>query len=77
MEDLSLILFDHPFDTSISRNRDLFLYRGLPDCTFSLVTSLQRVCKHKKKELELDILDNFAKTPSWLVPPSADPSGEK
>lgn len=61
MEELSKILFDHPFDAAISRNRDFFLYRGLPDSTFSLVTSLQRVCKQKQKELETDILDNFAK----------------
>jgi len=61
MEDLAMILFDHPFDTTISRNRDFFLYRGLPDATFSLITSLQRVCKHKRNELEIDILDNFAK----------------
>jgi len=54
-------MFDHPFDEKISRNRDLYLYRGLPDSSYSLITSLQRVCKNKQHQLECDILDNFAK----------------
>lgn len=61
IEDLSEILFDHPFNESISRNRDLYLYRGLPDTSFSLISSLQRICKNKSQELEMGILDNFAK----------------
>ncbi|MDO4460431.1 MAG: macro domain-containing protein [Clostridia bacterium] len=60
-EQLHSLLFDHPFDDNISRNRDLYIYRGLPDVNYTLKTSLQRVCKEKKTELELSILDNFAK----------------
>lgn len=61
MEELGELLYDHPFDKKIGRNRDLYVYRGLPDVNYKLVTTLQRCCKSKKKEIEKSLYDNFAK----------------
>ena len=61
IEDLSSLLFEQKYDDKIHRNRSNFLYRGLPSESYHLVTSLERNCKSKQKELELSILRNFTK----------------
>ncbi len=61
IEKLNNLIYDHPFDKSISRYRDLYVYRGVPDANYSLVTSLQRICKGKRNNVEMCLLNNFAK----------------
>lgn len=61
IEALNEILFEQPYDTKIGRNRSSCLYRGLPDESYRLVTSLKRNCKDKKNELEGSVLWNFTK----------------
>ena len=46
---------------SIDRFRNSFLYRGMPNASWKIVTSLKRNCKSKQKELEPIILRNFTK----------------
>lgn len=48
IEALNEILFEQPYDTKIGRNRSSCLYRGLPDESYRLVTSLKRNCKVRK-----------------------------
>lgn len=43
------------------RESGFYLYRGLPDESYKLLTSLQRNCKDKQDLLEDKLLDNFAK----------------
>ena len=61
MEKLNDLIYDHPFNISISRNRDLYIYRGVSDANYSLITSLQRICKGKRNDIEMSILNNFSK----------------
>lgn len=42
------LFFSQPYTPGIGRYRDLCLYRGLPDVSYKLITSLQRICKDKK-----------------------------
>lgn len=46
---------------SLHRFRNSFLYRGLPDASQQLVTSLKRNCKDKQQELEPIILRSFTR----------------
>lgn len=55
------ILDDKQYDYSINRYRSSFLYRGLPNDSFLLKTTLDRNCKEKKKDIENCILRNFSK----------------
>lgn len=43
------------------RLRSAYFYRGMPNASFHLATSLQRNCKQEKKKLESIMLSNFAK----------------
>ncbi|MBQ3791009.1 MAG: FRG domain-containing protein [Lachnospiraceae bacterium] len=52
---------EQEYRPDLKRYRNLFIYRGQPDAAFRMETSLQRVCKDKKKELEYSILQNFTK----------------
>ncbi len=61
IDDVRKIFFDQEYDPRIGRHRNLFVYRGLPDPSYTLKTSLDRFCKNIKAELEDSILDNFAK----------------
>ncbi len=61
MNKLDELIYDHPFNKTISRNRDLYVYRGVPDANYSLTTSLQRLCKGKRNDVEMSLLNNFAK----------------
>ena len=56
-----LIYDENSFKDSISRYRDLYVYRGVPDSNYSLITSLQRLCKEKRNIVEMSLLNNFAK----------------
>ena len=55
------ILVDLPYDEKREIYRNLYVYRGLPNVDYKLITSLRRNCGKKQKVLEQHILDNFAK----------------
>ena len=59
--DVLELMLEQQFDDSIQRYRSSYLYRGVPNSSYHLVTSLKRNCKHKQFELENCILRNFAK----------------
>lgn len=61
MKKLMEIVYDQPLDKGNGRYRGYYLYRGLPDASFELKTSLQRNCKDKSSVLEQKLLSNFAK----------------
>ena len=61
IEKLNDLLWDQREYGGIERHRSHYLYRGLPNENFHLVTSLRRNCKQKKENLELPILRNFTK----------------
>ncbi|MCQ2523379.1 MAG: FRG domain-containing protein [Lachnospiraceae bacterium] len=61
LEELLPLLTEQDFRKDLNRNRSSYLYRGMPDASFKMATSLSRNCKHLQKELEPAILENFAK----------------
>lgn len=60
MEELLAMVSDQPLDTN-GRYRGYYLYRGLPDSSYELKTSLQRNCDTLGNKLEPKILANFSK----------------
>ncbi len=61
IEKLMKLMSDQPYDDSVKRNRSPYFYRGLPDDSYLLQTTLQRNCGEKGHVLESVILRNFAK----------------
>lgn len=61
MDHLYELLNEQEFRSDLKRNRNLFVYRGQPDASFKLTTSLARNCKDKQKALEPCMLRNFTK----------------
>ena len=61
VEDLIPLLSDQPYRPDLDRNRSLYVYRGMANANFRMVTSLHRNCKQLQQELEPAILKNFAK----------------
>ena len=61
LEDLMPLLSEQEFRPELGRNRSGYLYRGMPDSSYRMVTSLTRCCKGLQKTLEPAILNNFAK----------------
>lgn len=61
IEDVMVMIAEQNFDPAIDRYRSSFLYRGLPDVSHHLLTTLQRNCKNKQAMVENSILRNFAK----------------
>lgn len=61
LDELLPLLTEQDYRSDLNRNRSSYLYRGMPDSSFKMVTSLSRNCKHLQKELEPAILENFAK----------------
>ena len=61
LEDLMPLLSEQEYRPEMGRNRSGFLYRGMPDSSYRMVTSLSRCCKGLQKTLEPAILNNFAK----------------
>lgn len=55
------LMTEQKFDDGIQRYRSPYLYRGLPNQKYCLMTSLQRNCKHKQGNIEGSILRNFTK----------------
>ena len=61
VEDLMPLLSEQEYRPELGRNRSGYLYRGMPDASYRMVTSLSRCCKQLQKTLEPAILNNFAK----------------
>ena len=61
VEELMPLLSEQEYRPELGRNRSTYLYRGMPDTSYRMVTSLARNCKEKQKTLEPAILNNFAK----------------
>lgn len=61
VEDLIPLLSDQPFRSDLGRNRSLYVYRGMANADFRMVTSLRRNCRELQRALEPAILKNFAK----------------
>ena len=61
LEELIPLLADQPFREDLDRHRSLYVYRGMSNTDFKMVTSLRRCCKELQQELEPAILKNFAK----------------
>ena len=59
--DLMPLLTEQEYRPDLDRNRSSYLYRGMPNTDYKMVTSLRRNCKHLQKTLEPAILQNFAK----------------
>lgn len=54
-------IIDFPFDDNCGRYRGCYLYRGLPDASYELKTSLQRNCGELSSRFEEKLLNNFIK----------------
>lgn len=61
IESVLELIADQQYDKSINRYRSSFLYRGLPNVDYQLVTSLRRNCKNQQSKIEKCILRNFTK----------------
>jgi len=61
VEDLMPLLSEQEYRPELGRNRSSYLYRGMPDASFRMQTSLARCCKGLQRTLEPAILNNFAK----------------
>ena len=61
LEDLMPLLSEQEYRPELGRNRSGYLYRGMPDSSYRMVTSLSRCCKGLQKTLEPAILNNFSK----------------
>ena len=52
LEDLLPLLTEQENRPELGRNRSSYLYRGMPDASYHMVTSLSRCCKNLQKKLE-------------------------
>ena len=55
------LILDQKYNADIDRLRSPYLFRGMPDTSYHLTTSLRRNCANKQKILEGLILSNFTK----------------
>ena len=58
---ISQLLMEQVYRPDLKRYRSLYIYRGMSNAEFDIVTSLKRVCKQKSEALEPVILSNFTK----------------
>lgn len=58
---ISSIITEQKYRNDLDRYRSLKIYRGMPNADFKIITSLRRVCKNKRQQLEPAILSNFTK----------------
>lgn len=61
LDELTQMITEQEYRQDLDRFRSSYLYRGMPDSSFKMETSLHRNCKHLQKTLEPAILENFAK----------------
>ena len=58
---VSALLTEQHFRPDLNRYRSLYVYRGMSNVNFKILTSLKRICKDKSRDLEPSILSNFTK----------------
>ena len=68
IRDVSHLLMEQKFRPDLDRYRSLHIYRGMSDVDYTLVTSLSRICKDKRKYLEPIVLENFTKYAAYVDP---------
>ena len=61
IEGIMEIIKDQEYNEKVGRYRSTYLYRGLPNAEYNLITSLRKNCKEKHADLEVSILRNFTK----------------
>lgn len=61
VEELIPLLSDQEYRPDLDRHRSAYVYRGMTNADFAMVTSLKRNCKQLQRSLEPAILKNFAK----------------
>ncbi len=61
LEELMALLSEQEYRPDLRRSRSPFVYRGMTNADFRMVTSLRRNCKELQRTLEPAILKNFAK----------------
>lgn len=61
IDDVMLMAKDQQYQEGIDRYRSSYYYRGVPDASYDLVTSLKRNCDDAAPILEASILRNFTK----------------
>ena len=61
LEELMPLLSEQEDRPDLGRNRSPYVYRGMTNADFRMVTSLRRNCKQLQQTLEPAILKNFAK----------------
>ena len=61
LEELMPLLSEQEYRPDLGRNRSPFVYRGMTNADFRMVTSLRRNCRELQRNLEPAILKNFAK----------------
>ena len=61
LEELMPLLSEQEYRPDLGRNRSPYVYRGMTNASFRMVTSLCRNCKELQRTLEPAILKNFAK----------------
>ena len=61
LEELMPLLCEQEDRPDLGRNRSPYVYRGMTNASFRMVTSLRRNCRSLQRSLEPAILKNFAK----------------
>lgn len=61
LDELMPLFTEQEYRGDLKRYRSSYLYRGMPNVTYKMRTSLDANCKGLKKSLEPAILENFAK----------------
>ena len=61
LDELMPLLSEQKYRPDLGRNRSPYVYRGMTNASFRMVTSLRRNCKELQRPLEPAILKNFAK----------------
>ena len=61
LEELMPLLSEQEYRPDLRRSRSPYVYRGMTNASFQMVTSLRRNCKELQRTLEPAILKNFAK----------------
>ena len=49
LEQINKIIWDQQYQSTLMRNRSPYLYRGLPNSNYHLVTSLRRKLQRKEE----------------------------
>ena len=73
LNELKDLVFEQVRNQENGRFRSSYFYRGMPDASFDLSTSLMRNCGDKASELETPLLENFIKYVS-IEDPTIDES---